>query len=238
MKLLGLYICILGQALLVITTATAAVLGEWPLLFVGLGALVVAGMVCLISSRFSIPPEGKCILITLLCAHVVVGMGLDGYRTMGPYDKLLHLAGSAATALVLVRWLRGAQGIGRERGLLAPGVLFPLAGTLTFTLGAVWEIFEYGMDVVGPFRAQLGLADTMQDLVCDLIGSVMGALISWLFGAGDSFKAFRKTLDLPVTGGLKFGAKEAQSDVQEDLHTFSACVGGGNRSFPNQPHFR
>ncbi|MDO8521082.1 MAG: hypothetical protein Q7S52_03125 [bacterium] len=53
-------------------------------------------------------------------------------------------------------------------------VVFAVA--LTFSIGLLWEIYEFGVDrVVGD--SGIGLADTLMDLVDDLVGALLGALV-------------------------------------------------------------
>jgi hypothetical protein len=53
------------------------------------------------------------------------------------------------------------------------------------TIGAVWEIFEWTVDLsFGTNMQKSGLPDTMGDLVVDMIGGGLGALSGFLYLKG------------------------------------------------------
>ncbi|MDO8628580.1 MAG: hypothetical protein Q7R56_02400 [Nanoarchaeota archaeon] len=54
-------------------------------------------------------------------------------------------------------------------------------------VGAVWEIFEYGMDQYFPFNMQEnGLVDTMWDLIVNMIGALFISWIGYFYIKGGS----------------------------------------------------
>lgn len=123
----------------------------------------------------------------ILAAHVCIGMACGGYEWTLPYDKLVHFAVSAAIALYLGAALAShLAATGRATSLAETRVLV-VAGTLA--VGAGWEIFEYALDGTGLFDVplQLGLHDTM----CDLLADGTGGAVAALFGTSSQSKTSR-----------------------------------------------
>src|SRR5665647_1747147 len=106
------------------------------------------------------------------------------YFTYYPYyDKIAPLVSGISIALI---GFLGVIFLDRYwRMNLTP--LFIVFFTLTFgmALGGIWEIYEFAVDQVfggslaGPM--QLGLADTMWDMIADLLGSVGVSLVGIVY---------------------------------------------------------
>ena len=58
-------------------------------------------------------------------------------------------------------------------------------------MGALWEIFEFGMDqLFGLNMQKSGLVDTMWDLIVEVVGAAVTALLGWVYmraAGNDSF---------------------------------------------------
>lgn len=106
-----------------------------------------------------------------LGAHIVFGMAAALYETSTTYDKWIHLAASMAIAGLII--LASGRWSARSRIALplALTVMLGLGGTVA--LGALWELFEFAVDLTGLFVAQRGLTDTMLDLAADTLGAAL-----------------------------------------------------------------
>jgi hypothetical protein len=123
-------------------------------------------------------------LIALSLSIHISGYVQGWYVTYYPYyDKIAHLV--SAISIALIGFL-GVIFLDRYwRMNLTP--LFIVLFTLTFglALGGLWEIYEFTVDQLfggflnGPM--QNGLADTMWDMIADLLGSAAVALIGVLY---------------------------------------------------------
>ncbi|MCA1733512.1 MAG: hypothetical protein LC732_07910, partial [Acidobacteria bacterium] len=60
-----------------------------------------------------------------------------------------------------------------------PGFIALFAFMFSVGLGAVWEIFEFLMDVAFRLGMQNGLVDTMGDLIVDVVGAAIIAVLGW-----------------------------------------------------------
>jgi len=112
----------------------------------------------------------------------LVGMRYGLYAHSSLFDKAMHGIITAGFVVMWITWMRPALAGSRldpERaawGLLSLTLLFTLA------TAALWEIFEFGIDQTGLFRAQRGLEDTMYDM----IAALMGGCLAWLWeGLGE-----------------------------------------------------
>jgi len=132
--------------------------------------------------KMNVRPSAWSVLVgvlAILCAHIL--SVLQGwYTTYTWIDIPLHLAGGAWTALAFFYLQR--------RYVLLFSAL-PFLFSIIMVVGVVmlvgvgWEWFEFGFDYIfvpehAEWRAQLGLVDTMGDLLADVIG---GALVGLYF---------------------------------------------------------
>ena len=72
-----------------------------------------------------------------------------------------------------------------------PALVSVFGVTFAFTLGVLWEIFEFAVDNVWPtvnmMSVETGVADTIQDLISDLIGAVIVGLMGWVYSKTGKF---------------------------------------------------
>ena len=114
------------------------------------------------------------------------------YERFAWWDIVMHTGSAIGFAMigtvVMLIFVRG-------RRLDAPALLLAfMAFAFAMSIGAVWEIFEYGMDqLFGLNMQKSGLHDTMTDLIVDAIGAVIGA------GAGYWYLKRGGTAFLPLT---------------------------------------
>ena len=108
----------------------------------------------------------------LCCTHIVLGMNLGFYENYAFYDKLMHAFGSAFLVIAAV-----VQYCKHKNFILPLSLHFFLVLGISISLGTIWEIFEFTVDQTGLFKAQLGLRDTMLDLVANFTGISCAMLI-------------------------------------------------------------
>ena len=97
------------------------------------------------------------------------------YTQIQWFDEVLHAFTSFALTLPLALLLCGAVLNGAD----SRPILFVLTvAGLGLAVGTLWEIAEWAYDQVVPRNAILGKTDTMIDLIADLIGSVLAAIVS------------------------------------------------------------
>lgn len=109
--------------------------------------------------------------VTVFAIHLVVSRGLGWYETVPGLDIPMHFLGGVAIAYFFARSLR------LESALPVLGALTTLGG-FVFALAlvgmatVVWELAEWTTDYVGLTRAQVGLDDTVLDMLLGLLGGL------------------------------------------------------------------
>lgn len=95
----------------------------------------------------------------------------------GWVDEALHLLLPLAVTLWLGRWLQRQSAIGQLR---PPWLLVLVIAGLGLGLGAVWEIGEWGFELLVPGNAVSGgEVDLITDLILDTGGALAAALLCW-----------------------------------------------------------
>ena len=151
----------------------------WWLIADNLPLLVVAAtslFICLIALQYTSRTAFQWVN-TALVSHVVLGIGLAGY-SMRFFDDVMHF--------VLVGWmtvlaLNELEPRIKWNGAKLSAVSLGIVG-LVFSLvvGTLWEFFEFAVDLTGVYQSQIGLTDTMMDLLADGAGGVVAAMVSIL----------------------------------------------------------
>ena len=71
-----------------------------------------------------------------------------------------------------------------------------IATCLAITIGALWEVFEYGMDTwFGTNMLKSGLDDVMSDMMVNTVGAVIGGGSGWLYLRGERNLVFTRLID-------------------------------------------
>ncbi|MEN6343600.1 MAG: hypothetical protein ABFC89_13700 [Methanospirillum sp.] len=181
----GMYLAYLFQALIAANGVIAFVEGQYQAMFTAILMFAATFVPYVAAQRLDIRfPWFVYFLIALSLTIHISGYVEGWYVTGYPYyDKAAHLI--SASSIALLGFL-GAIFLDRYwRMNLTP--LFIVFFTVTFgmALGGLWEIYEFTVDqlfggsLAGPMQA--GLADTMWDMIADLVGSTAVALVGILY---------------------------------------------------------
>lgn len=136
---------------------------------------------------------GTLLLFTL--AAIVAGEMYGAYRMLWWWDDMLHTM--AGVILTLIGFLMVYFLNGHYNMAISPLLVAAFAFTFAITLGVVWEIFEFVMDVtfrtalqqwnlpphsilIGRDYQGVGLRDTMSDLIVTWIGASITSIIIYL----------------------------------------------------------
>jgi hypothetical protein len=110
--------------------------------------------------------------LAVFLLHVFLSRVVFAYRAVPWLDVPMHFAGGWVIAWFLERALATLAG----RGLVEP-VGRALAAALVFGWTAAaalgWEVAEYTSDALGITSAQLGLDDTMVDMMLGVAGGIV-----------------------------------------------------------------
>lgn len=176
------------QAILVIGVVAELWAGQWFAALVTSGIILLTLFPLLLARRFSvfIPPEFALLAIVFVFASLYLGEVHDYYGRYWWWDIALHTGSGFLLGIVgflLVHILNETAEIGLH---MKPGFVAFFALLFAVGVGALWEIFEFGMDQVFGMDMQKamlddpsGLTDTMWDLVVDTIGGLVIAVLGY-----------------------------------------------------------
>ena len=105
------------------------------------------------------------------------------YDRIPLWDKFLHFQSGlllATTGFVLVYVLNEQH---TKRLSLSPGFVAFFATTFSIAMAVVWEIFEFVADTVtrDTYWQEVGVADTMNDLIANVVGALMIAVVGYFW---------------------------------------------------------
>lgn len=173
------WLILLGSGLFALLTA------HWSNVFMIVTAFFFTVLPAIFSQRFSIrlPLSFLAAISLFVFGTLFLGEVFDFYNRFWWWDILLH--GASAVGLGIIGFLFIFYLFEGDRFAAPPWALAFLGFCFALAMGALWEIFEFGMDqIFGLNMQKSGLVDTMSDLIVDAIGAAIGALSGffWLKG--------------------------------------------------------
>jgi uncharacterized membrane protein YjdF len=186
MKYNFFYLTYIMQALIVLTSIYSFHIGYYAGTFFGLVAVGLSLIPTLVHRKIHIvvPWEVTFLIALALFLHIG-GYSYHWYVDLYPYyDKVAHLVASMTIALLgflaVLILMRVSTCLQFERWQI---FFFIVIFTLAF--GAIWEIWEFTMDTLaGAYLTkplQHSNADTMIDLITDLCGGIIVAVLGTFY---------------------------------------------------------
>ena len=167
--------------------------GRWLVALTGAVVLLITFLPALFERRLHVhlPVEFTLVLCVFLYASFVLGELRDFYERFWWWDQMLHSLSAIVTGLIgflLVYVLYAA-----DRVRAKPGLVALLSFAVAVAAGTVWEAFEFAMDWAFGFNMQKsGLVDTMTDVLVNMLGALIAAIIGYRYvKGGDSLIADR-----------------------------------------------
>lgn len=164
-------------------------------------ATVVAIVVSFVPSlvernyRIHLPFELDLLITLALFLHTFLGEVLMFYEKVSLWDDMMHLFGTAVVAMLAFMIVYTLHYTKKLR------LTIPFVGFFTVifavAVGAIWEIAEFSIDGIFGKNMQKGLSDTMWDLVNDLMGGAVVAVLG-MFYVRYSKPESRKRLARPL----------------------------------------
>ncbi len=169
------------QLILLVGIALAAWNRDWLAAATTLGILVITLLPFLLGRRLNvfIPPELEALSIVFVFASLFLGNVGGFYARFWWWDLVLHAASGfllGVFGFLLVYVLNEKEEIELH---MKPSFVALFAFMFAVGLGALWEIFEFGMDVAFGLEMQHGLMDTMADLIVDVVGAAVIAFLGY-----------------------------------------------------------
>ncbi|MDV6029184.1 MAG: hypothetical protein F9B45_03580 [Phycisphaera sp. RhM] len=161
-----------------------------------MNAAVAAGILLLtfVPTQFAnrikvkIPPEFEVITVAFIFASLFLGETRQYYSRFWWWDIALHTTSGVllgVLGLLLVYVLNETPRVDLH---MRPGFVAFFAFCFALATGAVWEMFEFGMDQFFGMNMQKpmlgdpsGLTDTMIDLIVDAVGALVVTIAGYLY---------------------------------------------------------
>lgn len=112
-------------------------------------------------------------MAALFSFHLFISYVVPLYWWLYWFDNVMHFAGGLVTAISV--WIVVSHYTKKRKLRVSPrlAMIVFLVGSVAI-VGILWEVYEFLLDVYFPheyFLHQPGIADTMGDLVLDLLGA-------------------------------------------------------------------
>lgn len=180
-------------SLLTVGMVLSLLQGHWLTGLTTAGIITVAMLPVILGRRFDvrIPPEFESLAVVFVYASLFLGEQRGYYLRFWWWDTLLHTCSGFLLGILgflLVHVLNEKRQIGNH---MNPGFVALFAFMFALGTGALWEIFEFGMDqLFGLNMQKSGLVDTMVDLIVDALGALIISIAGYIYlrrGRNDSF---------------------------------------------------
>jgi len=153
------------------------------LFFIVLSCNLVAFLPVIIQKRFNVEIPMYFTFAILLVIYLEIIGNLFGLFTpemawLG-YDKLLHVISTFSITMLSIMLVLSLQYYKKLK--LSYGFLFILTILIAMSLGAFYEIFEFISDKIFHMNAQLGLNDTMFDMIANFFGGLLAAILVYVY---------------------------------------------------------
>jgi hypothetical protein len=169
-------------ALLLVAAMIALGLGRWSLAFVSIATLALSLVPPLLAARWSLTLPLPFLVATTLFffASIFLGEAFDFYERLWWWDLGLH--GSSALGFGLTGFLFVFMLFDGDRLAAPPSAIAFITFCVAMTVGAIWEVFEFTMDLFFGLNMQKsGLDDTMGDLIINAVGGLIASLTGYFY---------------------------------------------------------
>ncbi|MFT4784118.1 MAG: hypothetical protein ACI9IV_001861 [Paracoccaceae bacterium] len=174
-------------ALLLVAGLAAFGFARWELAFVSLTTLGLSLIPPMLASRWSLTLPVPFLFATtlFLFASIFLGEAFDFYERLWWWDLALH--GAASVGFGLTGFLFVFMLFEGDRFAAPPSAIAFITFCVAMTMGAIWEVFEFGVDqLFGLNMQKSGLQDTMSDLMINGLGSATASLTGYLYLVRDT----------------------------------------------------
>ena len=202
MKPSGIFLAYFMQALIILNVAYSVYIGDWFLAIPGLFAFFLTIVPHIVERRVHITLPWEINFLIALSLYLHVAGHISGfYDTFSPlYDKIAHFISAITIAILGFVLVFLLEQFSEQRCTRFMIVYFIVM--FTMGLGAIWEIYEFVLDMLFGLQLQHGLEDTMWDLIFDLAGALIIASMA-NFYLGKITKEDIKSLLFGITYRIK-----------------------------------
>jgi hypothetical protein len=135
--------------------------------------------------RVIVPPEFELVAALFVFLSLFLGSAFDFYYRFWWWDMVLHAASGFLLGIIGFITLYVLNQTDRLPPDLKPAFRCFFGFTFAVTVGVTWEIYEFAMDRLWPVldmqSTGTGVVDTMKDLIVDMIGALVVALMGYAY---------------------------------------------------------
>ena len=183
-------------ALLLLFIMDALFQRNWPLAFVAFVTLTLS-LAPVFVARWAdvvVPPSFIAAIVAFIGGSLFLGEVFDFYNRFWWWDLIMH--GGSAIGFGLIGFVLVFMMFQGDRYAAPPFAVAFFAFCFALAIGAMWEIFEFGMDqIFGLNMQKSGLMDTMWDLIVDFVGALIGAGSGYAYLNGRAKGGLRGLID-------------------------------------------
>ncbi len=178
------WITLFLQAILILGLILSVLEQQWLNVVLTITVLTMTALPAVMERRFhvQIPAEFELLAILFVFASLFLGEVRGYYLRFWWWDIVLHTGSGlmlGLTGFLLVYILNQTDRIQLH---MNPGFVALFSFAFAMGAGAIWEIFEFGMDnLFGLNMQKSGLRDTMWDLIVDAIGALIFSVTGYLY---------------------------------------------------------
>lgn len=163
---------------------------QWMSAAITLGILLLTSLPVFAArwARVSIPPQFELLTIAFLFASLFLGERREFYERFWWWDLALHATSGVLLGIFGFLLVYVLNEDSRVEVKMKPGFVAFFAFCFSLMVGALWEIFEFGVDQIFDTQMQKpmfgdpsGLTDTMWDLIVDGLGTAFVVVYGWRY---------------------------------------------------------
>ncbi|MDR3357040.1 MAG: hypothetical protein LBO04_07635 [Spirochaetaceae bacterium] len=161
--------------------------------------------------------------LVFLYAAIILGEVHDFYYLVPHWDTLLHACSGVMLGAIAVSAIDILNNSKKVRLYLSEGFVALFSFFFAVALGAIWEIYEYAMDLFFGFNmqryrsgegeqllGQLALYDTMKDIIVDVLGAAAICIIGYAVLKHKNKKVLKLVPQAKFHSPKKLGANTAK----------------------------
>lgn len=166
---------------LTVSAVIALLTLQWTLFFVSVAVLLLTFGALFVERRYGIqiPLEIEVFTTLFIYAALYLGTLAGFYDRFWWWDVMLHFSSALVFGLVgfsILYVLYYQQKLATN-----PFIIAMFAFSFALAIGALWEVFEFGMDQLFGFNMQPSAIDTMEDLIVDGVGALITSTIGYFY---------------------------------------------------------
>jgi uncharacterized membrane protein YjdF len=143
--------------------------------------------------KIILPLEFEFIGVIFVFLGLVIGDMKGAYGLFAWWDTVLHFVSGIVLGIIgftlvylMIRYSHYSR--------LDPKLAFIFTFCFAMTIGAIWEIVEFGVTYSGIYKMQHGELDTMSDLIMDALGALIASILGYFYIKNEKNKFLRRIL--------------------------------------------